>query len=142
MAYDVEKLIKVSALKTLAEKIKNDYVTQKELNTKISSVYKPQGSITSSKLLALTPSEDNLGYVYNLSDELTSDERFLDSSGKTYPPGTNVAIVEEKETERNIVVYKFDILSGIVDLNGYLKDSNVASDDEVNEMLETLFPTT
>lgn len=141
MAYNSEKLTNVSALKSLAEKIKNDFVTKNDLNTKISSVYKPKGSITSSELLALTIDESMTGFVYNLSDELTSDERFLDGSGKTYPVGTNVAIIEVEGSD-NTVVYKFDILSGIIDLNGYLKKSSVATDNEINEMLETLFPAT
>lgn len=141
MAYNSEKLTNVSVLKSLAEKIKNDFVTKNDLNTKISSVYKPKGSITSSELLALTIDESMTGFVYNLSDELTSDERFLDGSGKTYPVGTNVAIIEVEGSD-NTVVYKFDILSGIIDLNGYLKKSSVATDNEINEMLETLFPAT
>lgn len=88
-----------------------DAYTKGEVDAKIGSVYKPAGSIAFDALP--TPAAENIGNVYSLTDNFTTDERFIEGAGKTYPAGTNVAVVSV-ESE-----YKFDVLSGFVDLSGY-----------------------
>lgn len=141
MPYDTEKLVKLSALKTLAEKVNTDYTTKKELKdvsdkvptnvsdltndagyqkasdveeaikAKISSVYKPGGSVAFDALPELT--EENCGKVVNVTDGFTTTDSFLEGAGKTYPAGTNVAVVT---TDGG---YKYDVQAGFVDLSGY-----------------------
>ena len=64
-----------------------------------------------------TPGADNLGNVYNVTDEFTTDDRFVEGTGQEYPAGTNVVVVE---TSSEPATYKFDVMSGFVDLSGYL----------------------
>ena len=78
----------------------------------IGSVYKPVGSIPYAQLPA-TPSETERGYVYNITDSFTTDARFVEGAGKSYPAGSNVAVVLSGAE------YKYDVLSGNVDLSNY-----------------------
>lgn len=101
------------------------YKTESEVNAlidaKMTSTYKPQGSIAYTSLP--TPASSNLGYVYNMTDSFTIDNRFVDyESGttKTYPSGSNVVVVLAGTD-----IYKFDVLSGFVDLSGYATASDV-----------------
>ena len=52
------------------------------------------------------PSETNLSVIYNITDQFTSDERFLDGAGKTYPAGTDVICVMNNNE------YKYDVVMG------------------------------
>lgn len=148
MANAEEKLLKLKALKELGQKVYDDYATKKEVTTltekvttlednvpkkvsdldndknfqtgddvdgkikaQIGSVYKPAGSVAFESLP--TPGEDNVGNVYNVTDKFTTDEKFVEDEGKEYPAGTNVVVVSVSEE------YKFDVLSGFVDLTSY-----------------------
>ena len=44
--------------------------TKTDINTMLSSTYKPKG--TGTELLAITPSSENEGFVYNISTEFTT----------------------------------------------------------------------
>ena len=90
-----------------------NYATIDQVNSKISSVYKPGGSTTFEELA--TASKDNLGTVYNITDKFTTDERFIEGKGNSYPKGTNVVVVDAGTEE-----YKYDVLAGFVDLSGYV----------------------
>ena len=100
-----------------------DYLTEEQIDAKLSSVYKPMGS---SAFLSLpTPDVNNVGNVYNVTDTFTTDTKFVEDSGKNYPAGTNVVVVYVDET------YKYDVLSGMVDLTNYVeKDGNKQLSDE------------
>lgn len=91
-----------------------DYV-----NGKISSVYKPQGSIAFANLP--TPASANLGYVWNITDAFITTASFVEGAGATYPAGTNVMVVQSGSS------YKFDCLSGSVDLSGYVQTSDLVA---------------
>ena len=82
------------------------------INTKISSTYKAKGSVTFANLPALGSS--NEGNVYNVSDSFTTTSDFVEGAGNTYPSGTNVVIINTTGQ-----TYKYDVLSGMVDLSGY-----------------------
>lgn len=97
----------------------SDAYTKSEVDAKVTSVYKPGGTYTFAHLPA--PTSENLGMVYNVSDSFSSDSKFIDGSGKSYPAGTNVVVIYDHGQ------YWYDVLGGMVDLSGYLKISDVAS---------------
>lgn len=93
--------------------------TDEKIAAAISSTYKPSGSVEFASLP--TPSADNLGNVYNVTDAFTAGATFIASEqGQKYPADTNVAVVEVDGS------YYFDALSGFVDLTGYLTTAEAA----------------
>lgn len=129
-----------------------DEDVQNAINAKIGSAYSPGGSYTFETLPE--PSEDTVGKVYDVSNEFTTDTRFLHGADKTYPAGTNIVVVEENRA------FKFDVLSGFVDLSGLqpkeagkglsqenfttelknkLDDIETASNEDVDKMLNEVF---
>ena len=108
---------------TLANKANSDDVytkqqTDDKISAAISSVYKPAGSTTFANLPAA--SADTLGNVYNVTDAFTTTDSFVEGAGKSYPAGTNVAVVLVGEE------YKYDVLSGMVDLSNYSTTDEIA----------------
>ena len=97
-----------------------DAYTKTEVDGKISSVYKPAGNSTFANLP--NPNASNLGFVYSLTDAFTTDNRFVEGTGKDYPIGTNVVVVDTGSA-----TYKYDVLAGFVDLSNYLQTSDVAA---------------
>ena len=93
--------------------------TDEKIAAAISSTYKPSGSVEFASLP--TPSADNLGNVYNVTDAFTAGATFIASEqGQQYPADTNVVVVEVDGQ------YYFDALSGFVDLTGYLTTAKAA----------------
>lgn len=107
-----------------SEKVAEDIQTAKgEMETyvdsKLSSTYKPAGSIdTIEQLPTLTAA--NLGKVYNVAASFVTTDNFIEGSGKDYPAGTNVVVVEQSTD-----VYKYDALAGFVDMSGYLEKTAI-----------------
>ena len=95
-------------------------VTKEEMAAQVSSVYKPGGSVTFDSLPELA--ENVLGKVYNVTDGFVTTDDFTEGAGKSYPAGTNVVVIESDSD-----VFKFDVLSGFVDLTPYAKTSEVDS---------------
>ena len=112
---DVDGLEEQVALKANSADIYTQTQVDDKIDAAISAVYKPAGSVAFASLP--TPGADNLGNVYNVTDEFTTDARFTEGAGQEYPAGTNVAVVE---TSSEPATYKFDVMSGFVDLSGYL----------------------
>ena len=113
-----KELVSVQGLTTFANALKTrlDRIT-----ASATSVYTPAGSLTSPDPSKLT--KENVGKVYNISQEFTTEsDNFLEGNGKKYPAGTNIVVIES-ETD----TYKFDALSGIVDLSEYPTNSMVQS---------------
>ena len=108
---------------TLADKANSaDVYTKQQTDDKISaaisSVYKPAGSTTFAALPA--PAANVLGNVYNVTDAFTTTDQFVEGAGKSYPAGTNVAVVLVGKD------YKYDVLSGMVDLSNYSTTDEIA----------------
>ena len=108
---------------TLADKANSANVytkqqTDDKISAAISSVYKPAGSTTFAALPA--PAANVLGNVYNVTDAFTTTDQFVEGAGKSYPAGTNVAVVLVGED------YKYDVLSGMVDLSNYSTTDEIA----------------
>ena len=59
----------------------------------LNGAYIIKGSIAFASLPA-TPTSDQSGYVYNITDDFTTDARFIEGAGKDYPAGTNVVIAD------------------------------------------------
>lgn len=154
MAENGTKLVNLNALESLAQKIvakytskqeaSDTYATKQEVDAKISSVYTPGGSIDSP--ISDYLNQENLGKVYNVKTEFTADSStFVDASDGSYPAGTNVVVVSDGGS------YKFDVLSGFVDLSPYVLNSElsnkmgdflqtqVADGSSITEMLEEVF---
>ena len=105
-----------------------DAYTKSEVDGKLSSAYKAQGSKTASQLTSSLLAAANEGYVYNLSDKLEITEAnkslFVENVKSSYPAGTNVVVVKVGSA------YKFDVIAGFVDLTEYAKtaDQKVITD--------------
>lgn len=96
-----------------------DESMEEYVDGKLASTYKPAGSVeTIEQLPALTKA--NLGNVYNVKASFVTTNAFVEGVGKDYPAGTNVAIVE---TDSDI--YKYDALSGFVDLSDYVTKTSI-----------------
>ena len=101
---------------------KTEVYNKTEVDSKLSAVYKPGGSVLFSELPE--PSATTLGFVYNLKEAFTTDDRFIASTPVPYPIGTNVAVVA---VPGDSVTYKFDVMAGFVDLSGYVKTTDLVA---------------
>lgn len=101
---------------------------QSAISSAISGVYIPKGSSAFASLPS--PSADNVGHVYNVTDQFTTTGDFVEGSGKSYPAGTNVVVVSADGD------YKWDVMAGFVDLSGYVLESDLEalSDEEITEI--------
>lgn len=106
--YDNNKNIKVG-LAFGADDAMSKTATEEAIQRAQLSIYKPGGSRTFAQLP--TPSEDYLGYVYNITDAFTTDNRFIEGAGKQYSAGTNVAVIVDEEN------YYLDVWVGGEDYN-------------------------
>lgn len=88
------------------------YADQK-ISAQISSTYKAAGSVLFASLPALSSTEE--GKVYNVTDAFTTNDSFVEGTGKSYPAGTNVVCVNSD----GLGTYKWDVLAGMVDLSAY-----------------------
>lgn len=97
------------------------------ISNAISSAYKAAGSLTISSMASSLLVNDNLGNVYNVTNEFTvgsgsgqiPSNMFVDAaSGNTYPAGTNIVVINAGT--QSSPSYKFDVLSGFVDLSDYI----------------------
>lgn len=96
----------------------------------LADVYKPQGSVTFANLPA-TPNESNYGYVWNITNDFTTDSRFIEGAGKKYSAGTNVGVINQDGQ------YYYDILGNFVDLSNYAKIDGNYQEMTVGAVLAT-----
>jgi len=96
------------------------YVLLQGLEEKVNNLPKaftPQGSITFANLPA-QPTEDKLGYLWNITDNFTTDSRFIEGAGKQHQAGNNVAVIKHNNA------YYYDVMSA-VDLSNYYTKTEV-----------------
>ena len=91
------------------------------IDAAIASVYKPSGDKTVAQLVAALLIADNLGNVYNVTDSGTTTADFVGGAGNPIKAGDNVAVVDVGSV--GSPSYKFDLLSGFVDLTNYIQKS-------------------
>ena len=82
---------------------------QTAINSAISGVYTPKGSIAFASLP--TAAVGNKGWVYNITDTFTTTAAFVEGAGHVYGAGTNVVCVDAGSGS-----YKWDVLAGTIDL--------------------------
>lgn len=75
-------------------------------------VYKFVGSVTFEQLPA-TPIEEQRGFVYNITNAFTTDNRFLEGPGVKYESGTNVGVALNGST------YMYDAFGSVYDMSNY-----------------------
>lgn len=93
----------------------SDAVNKGQLDAAILGALVPSGSVGFASLPSLTAA--NLNHVYNVTDAFTTTADFLEGTGKNYPAGTNVAIINTGTAENP--VYKYDVYGSFVDLSAY-----------------------
>lgn len=98
----------------------NAQVLVQEINDKIDSKFSELGGAyiaRGSRAFADLPgtlTESMVGYVYNITDDFETDNRFVDGSGKKYSAGTNVVVVDNGLD--GSPDYKLDVLGSFVDV--------------------------
>ena len=118
-----------SDIKAASPKAVKSYV-----DGKVSSTYKPAGSVTFANLPTLSASV--VGNVYNVTDSFTTTTNFIEGAGNSYSAGTNVVVVDAGSGP-----YKFDVLAGFVDLSDYAKTADFVelTNDEVQTIWNNVF---
>lgn len=112
---------KKSHLPTKVSDLTNDsnFQTGAQVESAISAALvgalKPSGSVTFANLPALSASV--LNNMYNVTDAFTTTSDFVEGAGKSYPAGTNVAIINTGTVESP--VYKYDSYTGTFDFSGF-----------------------
>lgn len=103
-----------------------------ELQNSLGSAFRAKGSTAFASLPV--PASASKGDVWNITDQFTTDGRFVDGSGKTLPAGTNVVAVAV--TTGDTTVMKWDALTGMIDLSGYMRKTDItpASDAEIDAL--------
>lgn len=91
------------------------------ITTQVSSVYKAKGSITDLTALSI-PDKAHEGFVYNIENEFTTTDQFVEGAGKVYSAGTNVVCINTTGT-----TYKWDVLAGMVNLSDYVTAEDLAN---------------
>ena len=91
------------------------YATMSDVESAQVGALKPKGSVTFANLPQLTAA--NLNKMYNVSDAFTTTADFVEGAGKSYPAGTEVAIINDG-TEQN-PVYKYSAMVGVIDMSAY-----------------------
>lgn len=106
-------------------KTETDAQIDSKVKTAVAGVYKIKGSIAFASLPVEGMSD---GDVYNITDEFTSTNAFVEGSGKVYPAGTNVVYVADSG--------KWDCMAGTYDFSGYLQKTDIRSltEEEIAEI--------
>ena len=123
---------KISAIEGTIDNVvtsgSNNPVTGGAVNTAIesaiASIYKPAGDKTVAQLTSALLVAGNLGNVYNITDSGTTTSDFVEGAGKPISAGDNVAIVDTGS--QGSPSYKFDLLSGFIDLSNYIQKSQTS----------------
>lgn len=117
---------------------KSQTYSKTEVDNKVSAALTaalvPKGTVAYASLP--TPAKTNLGYMYNVSNEFTTDARFVEGAGKKYAAGANVYVVAV--TNGSSTEYKFDVFMGFVDLSGYQTKADMpgaATNEDIDAML-------
>lgn len=80
----------------------------------VNGAYVMRGSSTFANLPS-TLTVAMTGYVYNMSEEFTTDSRFIEGTGKKYSAGTNVVVANTGTSESPNM--KFDVMGSFVDVD-------------------------
>ena len=110
-----------------------NYATTSNVNSLISAAvagaYKAKGSVAFESLPAIDTA--TVGDVYNVTNQFSTTENFMEGTGKMYPAGTNVVCVDAGSGAK-----KWDVLAGFVDLAGYVAKTDMVAitDGEIDDI--------
>ena len=109
------------AVPTATSDLTNDsgFIDEQSIDDKISAAISgaliPSGSIAFADLPTLAKA--NCNKLYNLTDAFTTTADFVEGAGKSYPAGTNVAIINVGTS--STPSYKYDAYTGTFDFSGF-----------------------
>lgn len=100
-----------------------------DIDEKVSTLYKPKGSMVGTGLVQSLLDQSEPGWVYNVTEAFTTSDLFVEGAGKQYPAGTNVVVVTQGSGTS--ATKKFDVLAGFVEIpNAYEVFSGSVSSSE------------
>jgi len=166
MAYDGNKLTKVEALKALAERVNNDFITKAEAQKQIKQEVAQAGHAKFEKvdtLPAVADAQENVMYL--LYNETTAhydiyakigenmeqlDDTTVDLSGYVAKEEGKELITTEEKTKLTVIAegatkVEQSQTNGNIKVNGEeitVFEAEIATDAEVTEMLDEVFGTT
>ena len=111
----------LAAIPTKVSDLTNDsnFQTETQVDSKISAAVagalQPAGSIAFANLPALSAA--NCNKIFNITDAFTTTADFVEGTGKSYPAGTNVAIINVGDSATPS--YKYDTYTGTFDFSGF-----------------------
>lgn len=131
-AANVETAISAKGYQTAANVDAKVNAAKTELQNSLGSAFRAKGSTAFASLPA--PASATKGDVWNITDQFTTTDQFVDGPGKTLPAGTNVVAVAV--TTGDTTVMKWDALTGMIDLSGYMRKTDItpASDAEIDAL--------
>ena len=91
------------------------------IDSEVSSVYRAAGTKTADELVLSLLVAENVGNIYNVTTAGVTDINFVEGPGMPINPGDNVGICDVGGG-----IYKFDMMSGFVDLTDYVRKSSTA----------------
>ncbi|MBT1171270.1 hypothetical protein [Bifidobacterium sp. SO4] len=107
-----------------------------ELTNSLAGAYEPKGSTAFADLVAVA--DATKGDVWNLLDAFTTTADFVEGAGHAYPAGTNIVCVSVTtgEGDAAVTANKWDALSGVTDLSGYIAktDLTAATDADIDAL--------
>lgn len=106
-------------------KSETDAAITTAVSAAVAGVYKVKGSVAFTSL----PTENiEEGYVYNVTDEFTTTDAFVEGAGVSYQAGTNVVAVDVSGT------MKWDCMAGTYDFSEFVLKSDIVdiTEEEIN----------
>ena len=105
----------IGSTESSADKAVTPHAVREAINAAVSSAYHAAGTKSVAQLTSSLLVAENEGCVYNVTDSGTTTSDFVDGAGHPINAGDNVGVCDVGGG-----VYKFDLLSGFVDLSNYL----------------------
>ena len=112
----------IGSTETSTDKAATPHAVRAAIDAAVSSAYHAAGTKTVAQLTSSLLVAENEGCVYNVTDSGTTTSDFVDGAGHPINAGDNVGVCDVGGG-----VYKFDLLSGFVDLSNYLAKTGDAS---------------
>lgn len=112
----------IGSTESATDKAVTPHAVREAINAAVSSAYHAAGTKSVAQLTSSLLVAENEGCVYNITDSGTTTSDFVDGVGHPINAGDNVGVCDVGGG-----VYKFDLLSGFVDLTNYLTKTGDAS---------------
>lgn len=113
----------VGATESTTDKAVTPHAVREAIDSAVASAYHAAGAKTVAQLTSALLVSTNEGCVYNVTDSGTTTADFIEGSGHHINAGDNVGVCNVGGG-----VYKFDLLSGFVDLSNYLTKTGDGKD--------------